>query len=320
MGKIASPSIDWYIKSADGADGSATTPYKISNADELAGLAQIVNGTAKDDNNSGIKVDNFTGKTIILASDIDLSDYVVNGGWIPIGNYAANYSMFSGTFKGCGHIISNLIINRSVDYQGLFGYIKGGWVGDFGLDGVNISGCGVVGSVAGFINNTIVSKAYSIGVIGGIGEDIGGIVGSVQFKSSVANCYSTCAVSGTGNSADKVGGVAGYVFKESNVINSAALNSRVIGTGKNIGRVVGTVPSQRATVMLSNIAYSGMITNANNEDLPGRNGVDITANQIRSDGTIGGYFATSEGGWTVENGKLPGFGGKAVNLPEHLKL
>ena len=47
------------------------------------------------------------------------------------------------------------------------------------------------------------------------------------------------------------------------------------------------------------------------------NGADITSQEIKADGKIGGRF-TSANGWTTEDGKLPGFG--ATNpLPAHLQ-
>jgi len=38
--------------------------------------------------------------------------------------------------------------------------------------------------------------------------------------------------------------------------------------------------------------------------------------ELKTDGALGGLF-TAANGWTVENGKLPGFG-EAVDFPEHL--
>jgi len=39
--------------------------------------------------------------------------------------------------------------------------------------------------------------------------------------------------------------------------------------------------------------------------------------ESKADGTLGCRFTTANG-WTIVNGKLPGFGA-AVDLPEHLK-
>ena len=45
-------------------------------------------------------------------------------------------------------------------------------------------------------------------------------------------------------------------------------------------------------------------------------GADITTAEIASDPTLGGRFKE---GWTTEKGKLPGLGGKAVDMPAHLR-
>lgn len=97
---------------ADGGDGPSDVDtiwynkdqneFTISTAEELAGLAAIVNGTA-----DGITPDSFSGKTITLTSDIDLAGSADNP-WTPIGN---GYSYFTSTFDGQGHTISGLYIS-----------------------------------------------------------------------------------------------------------------------------------------------------------------------------------------------------------------
>lgn len=85
----------WYTE----ADANATE-YHITTAEQLAGLAQLVNadpGTT-----------NFAGKTFYLDNDIDLSGHE----WISIGTIIGGdcpkYS-FCGVFDGQGHVISNLL-------------------------------------------------------------------------------------------------------------------------------------------------------------------------------------------------------------------
>jgi hypothetical protein len=175
---------DWYTKAI--AKNPEAKKFTVSSPEDLAGLAQIVNGTAKYRRGKKIKADDFFRKTVILNRDIDLSSYAADEGWIPIGDYASNNKMFSGTFNGVGYIINNLTIDRpGKDYQGLFGYIKSGWVGNFGLNDVNIKGASAIGSVAGYINDSIVTKIHTTGIVCGTGEDVGGIVGSVNPELSI---------------------------------------------------------------------------------------------------------------------------------------
>jgi len=307
----ANPNIDWFTNNTEAKS------FTIHTAEDLAGLAQIVNGT-------NIKPHSFTRQTIILGEDIDLSAYASDEGWIPIGN--SEKGTFSGTFDGSGHVISHLTINRRNDsYIGLFGYInKCGLVKNLGLCDVYIYGGNAVGSVVGRIVGSRILGVYSTGTIWGRMTDIGGIAGAVQLKSSVSSCYSTCEVVGKDAIAKNIGGIAGYVFQESSVLSCAALNTKVVAdntstkTVESVGRVIGEVHDIN-TVLISNVAYVGMHTTANDTvgKWPARNGVDITAAQIQLDGTINGYFKT-ENGWTTQNGKLPGLGGKHVDLPEHL--
>ena len=156
-------------------------PYQISTGKELVYLAQLVN----DGNN-------FSGKTIVLTANIDLSliCYAANGetgaaevNWTPIGVGSANakeQKPFSGTFDGQGHTIGGLYINNSSQNQGLFGYIDKSAI---------VQNLIVTGSVT-------TSKEYT-----------GGIVGrSPRNKGTVRNCGFYGTVTATGTSGGVVGG------------------------------------------------------------------------------------------------------------------
>ena len=72
--------------------------YTISTAPQLAGLAELVN--------QGIS---FESTDILLNSDLDLAGH----SWVPIGNQLESNPdkpiVFSGSFDGNGHVISNLL-------------------------------------------------------------------------------------------------------------------------------------------------------------------------------------------------------------------
>ncbi len=125
---------DWYL-----ADPSATE-FEISTAEELAGFAAIVNGTAE-----GVTKDNFKGQTVKLAKDIDLGDAL----WTPIG--IAKASSFGGTFDGQGNTVYNLRINieDDRDYGGLFGITDGAKLKGLTIRNVDISAYIYVGAVVG---------------------------------------------------------------------------------------------------------------------------------------------------------------------------
>jgi hypothetical protein len=304
------------------------TNFTISTAEELASLAQIVNGTW----GKKPKRDNFAGKTITLAKNIDLSQ---NNNWVPIGNhFADSNNVFSGTFNGGGYVINNLTINRpDADIQGLFGYIDGGKVQNLGLDNINIIGRDSVGSVVGVVNKgSSITNCYSIGLVNGTSM-VGGVAGAITGNSSLANSYSTGKVSGddgvgglagmvrdnssvthsysaaTVSGRTVIGGVAGAITGNSAVANCAALNPEVKGNVE-AGRVVSN--AWNGFTFSNNVAYNGMINNAgntvwNNKGMAARDGADITIATIKRDGTIGGRF-TTKNGWKVQNGSLPEIG------------
>ncbi|MDR2577605.1 MAG: hypothetical protein LBC70_02180 [Chitinispirillales bacterium] len=332
---------EWYSKNPGG------THFTISTADELAGLAQIVNGTA-----GRAKQDNFSGKTVRLTRDIDLSGYADGEGWVPIGDapgWGMSNNPFSGTFDGDGHVISNLTINRpNALRQGLFGNVIGGEVKNVGLDGVNVRGGVNVGGVAGWLRySSSITNSYSTGVItgndavGGIAglvlDDsnvadcystgsvsgimhIGGVVGFLSVNSSVANCYSAGTVTGSGGN---VGGVAGATMGKWSLTNSVALNPEVISPA-GVGRVMGINNTRLSHGEFSNnAAYAGIKNYTGGTAWPNRgaaliDGVDITLANIMDDPTIGGRFS-AQTTWTTEKGKLPGLHGRAAAIPKHLR-
>jgi len=212
----------WYLDNPSGPNFTITT------AEELAELAQIVNGT-----HGTIVRDNFSGKTVALANDIDLSAYgseFNNGnGWIPIGimtgpSITENNS-FSGTFDGNGNKITGLYINSN-SYQGLFGYVRGdGTVRNLGVEDVNITGTGMVGTIVVINYQGTVTNCYATGTVSGSTGNTGGVVGSNGGggNSTVANCYSTVVINvnvGIGGALYcGVGGIVGFNGDASTVSN-----------------------------------------------------------------------------------------------------
>lgn len=111
--------ISWYDESK--------TAFQLTSAEQLAGLAELVN--------SGTTFDRKTVKltvNVILNKEIkfDAGGKVTNASelkkWTPIGRIPyhdndRNKESFRGNFDGGNHIISGLYINTTEDYQGLFG-------------------------------------------------------------------------------------------------------------------------------------------------------------------------------------------------------
>ena len=209
--------------------------FAIGTAEELIGLAQLVN--------SGT---DFSGKTILLENNIDLSDYAGDWndgkGWTPIGN---NDTPFKGTFNGNNKTISGLYINDSkLDYAGLFGCMDQGKVNQLGLVNVEIRAKDDVGGIAGRLstsdwypgdyppgNCAAVKNCFVTGVVEGK-ECVGGIAGSISC-SYINDCYAGADVTGTSD----VGGVIGSAGS-AGVENCYSTGS--ISGGKNVGGIAGS--------------------------------------------------------------------------------
>jgi hypothetical protein len=268
-------------------------------------------------------------------SDIVKGNYNVGGvvGKIVGGNVTACYA--DGTVDGGRYV------------GGVVGDINDGNVAN-SYSTSEVNGDIHLGGVAGRALHGSITNCYSTSAVSGI-NCIGGVVGVIG-GSTVTNSYFTGTVSGIGDyftgdyneNLNGVGGVVGSVFSGlesnlqdypvygSNIVNNcAALNSIIKYNTSYLYREARRVVGRRSggnITLSNNIAFDGMENpyddhfylhdwydkSANSQD-----GADITAAEIRADGTIGGRF-TAANGWTVENGKLPGIGA-AVNMPEHLK-
>ena len=137
----------WYTRNPGAAS------YTITTAEQLAGLAKLVNDGTQ----------NFAGRTIYLGADLDLN----NREWTSIGTSSSR--SFRGTFDGQGHTISKLTQTLEKNANGgLFGYVYGGTItgvtlsdSTFTLDGRGITLGSLVGVLEeGNVNNCFVSSVY----------------------------------------------------------------------------------------------------------------------------------------------------------------
>lgn len=234
----------WY------GDGSATE-YTIRTAEELAYLAQLVNGG-----------NDFSGKTVTLARDIDLSAVCgeQSENWIPIGN--TNQATFRGTFDGQSHTVSEIYINNDFSVFGLFGYVKNGEVTALTVSGTIIAkdGATIGGGIAGSLDGGTITKCTSNVVIeypqqGSCQFYYGGIVGDIKNGSRVSLCenYGNIRVNG-GTNGSVIGGIVGMVCdidsKVENCKNNGAINAvitaqRTFDIGGIVGINAGTVTQCR---------------------------------------------------------------------------
>ena len=200
------------------------------------------------------------GKTNLnakLGNDIELNTY---SNWTPIGDYNTNTdNVYIGTFDGNNKTIKNLSIKKdSVNYQGLFGYIKkGGLVENLTVEGtINITNGGRIGSIAGqnegvidnCINKANVTGVYFVGGINGV---------SLNEGTLISNSKNYGEIKGTGSHPNNekisyVGGISGHIGSSAMVKNS-----------ENYGNVSATIGL--AGGITGQIANSGVVETSINK-------------------------------------------------------
>ena len=261
--------------SVDNWDGSADTSwyvghetdteYHITTAEQLAGLAQLVNadpGTT-----------NFAGKTFYLDNDIDLSGHE----WISIGTVLGGdypeYS-FCGVFDGQGHVISNLYSHESyiegadeshnLLRNALFGSVYNGEVKNLGVADAEIwidpkddSAAGK-GILVDWMGKSKITNCWTSGSIYSgtkIEKNIGGIVGITMQGCTISGCYSTATLTGNFTNSegyytepnpadwpcDTIGGIVGARFDGNLTVTDCWFDGKIVVNSLQaaVGGIVG---------------------------------------------------------------------------------
>jgi hypothetical protein len=217
----------WYV--------SGRTEFTLYTAEELAGLAYLVNnGTT------------FSGVTIYLGSDIDLDGRE----WTPIGTGSTSSGSdfttraFSGTFNGNGHTIIGLSINNtSLKRAGFFGALNGATVTMLKIKDANVT----------ITQRNVIS---------------GGVIAGTANNSAITKCEVSGNVSVTDNSTSSpycaaAGLLVGYAG-DSVTIDSCAANGNVEGKMPHawnayVGGIIGAVNSNEGGSTVSNTYFCGRV-------------------------------------------------------------
>ena len=299
---------------------STKTIIGIGNAETLAELANLVNGTSTYA--SGAK--NCLGKTIVLMDNVDLSaicaantDPDGNGGWNPIGTWEY---MFKGIFNGNGHKVRGLYIKREEAFaQGLFGDVTNCQIKNLGVEDVYIqtTDSDSIGSLLGeaYANATI-TNCYATGSVVGTGY-VGGLVGLSDV--SFTSCYSTVNVKGSSSVGGLAGGTEGGVsatncyatgnvegrsyigglIGENGLITNCYATGNVTGTEWGTGGLVGgtsdAISNSYATGTVTGAQYTGGL-----------------AGYTNNNSTITNSYATGNVTGTQYTGGLVGEASKAI--------
>ena len=206
--------------------------YSISTPGQLAEFAKMVN-----------EGERFSGKTVTLTADIDLS----NMPWTPAGNVVAYPSKtFAGTFDGDGHTISNLNASdvTTVEYAtaGLFGSLTGK-VKNLTIDNATVTSQHYAGVICGF-------SSANVGM-----EISNCIVRNSTVISRVEN------QNGEYNNGDKVGGIIGYAVSGDKITECSVENVTIEGY-RDLGGIVGSgIGTYVTNCSASNVTITQNLTN-----------------------------------------------------------
>jgi len=228
---LACLTVTAFGQSYSGGSGTSVDPYQVSTKADLKYLSE----------NSGESSKHFIQTADITFTDDDFLSggdfYNGGGGFIPIGTYYR--TMFTGSYDGNGHKISNLLINPIRDNGAIynnnafFGFtgsaseIKNLRIENFSISGGRIIG-GLVGRNYGTINNCYSTGSGAMGT-----DDVGGLVG--YNSGTISNCGGT-AVYVQGSIQD-VGGLVGV---NGGPIDSSFWNIDLAGTtGIGGGTITG---------------------------------------------------------------------------------
>ena len=262
----------WYV-------GHETdTEYHFTTAEQLAGLAQLVNadpGTT-----------NFAGKTFYLENDLDLSGHE----WISIGTVLGGdcpkYS-FCGVFDGQGHVISNLYSHESyikgadeshnLLRNALFGSVYNGEVKNLGVADAEIwidpkddSAAGK-GILVDWMGKSKITNCWTSGSIYSgtkIEKNIGGIVGVTMQGCTISGCYSTATLTGNFTNSegyytepnpadwpfDTIGGIVGARFDGNLTVTDCWFDGKIVVNSIQaaVGGIVGYTDDQLGSGTVKN--------------------------------------------------------------------
>lgn len=232
------------------------------------------------------KTTNFAGKTIKLANNIDLTDVA----WTPIGT-SSSATRFAGTFDGQGYTISNLHVETTADYSGLFAATAPeAVVKNLIIEGANVTSTAkIAGIVAGLGHGTFSDIRVENATLTGGGR-LGGLIGLAQNSVTLSNCSFSGTVTCVGAEKENryIGGLLGYVtggtLKISNCMNVGTIIGSADCTSDNpgVGGLIGCLNGAKS-VAINSCVNVGTIT------------VEATAAVLGVGPIIGRYTAPSGG-------------------------
>ncbi len=242
-----------YFTHVPEGEGSQQSPFLIKTASDLVWFRDHVNAgntTACARLEANINMSS-------VCHPANQSEGVAELSWVPISdNSKVGSKYWYGTFDGNNKTLSNLYINTSAKYSGLFGYIynmnasERGTIKNIKFENVSLTSTAEdLGVLAGYARNTDISGiTVNNGTVNGT-ESCGGIVGYTE-DSSLSCCINKIVF--VGGSSIYTGGIVGNA--QSGSITNCANYGNVKGCRK-VGGIAGS-----ADVTIENVFSSGNVT------------------------------------------------------------
>lgn len=234
---------DTYVKGNTGwktafdAITVSNNTYEISTANQLLGFFyKLSQGT------------NFSGKTIKLAKDFDLTDF---DGSIQV----PNANQFRGTFNGQGHVIQGYKTVTEASSSSVFGTLNGAKIQKVSFIESTISGL-----AAESTGTTTINSVYVAGTVIGV-DTFGGLVGvvsagTITVQDSQVNVI--CKPSDSKATNTVAGGLLGSVTGSAHVKINACENNESVKAYSHVGGMIGS-KSGTGTLEILNSTNSGKI-------------------------------------------------------------
>lgn len=239
----------------------------------------------------------YEGVVFKLMQNVDMTQFLADNnptqGWEPIGVQA---SPFKGVFYGENHTITGLFMNRTSNYNGLFGYTDGALINNLTVEGSTLTGGNYTGAVVGVAQSSYLTNVTANVNVGGKSYT-GGFVG-LSTQSTLTNCHHTGTVTAT----DSISG--GFAGNFIGTLTTGSHHGNVTGkqqTGGFVGVASGTISDIVCEGTVSGTQFTGGFAGKNAANVS-----NVTASGNVTGTNYTGGFAGHTVNSTVTNYTLTG--------------
>jgi len=276
-----------------GGNGTATNPWQIENAAQLAYLAQEVNRGNTYINNANAHFELIDN--IILNETTNWENWhevAPANSWTAIGfDATADDRAFLGIFNGNDFAVKGLYISNQLDNQGLFGFTNGATIKNLTVKYGFVRARNFAGGIVGHGEDTLIYNStngvnvflyktnHHSGFVGGVAGYVNTILNSVNHGSVTARGITDNSGGTDFTTPIFVGGIAGSVSNRVvNSLNRGDVNGYSTTSTADAGGIVGQLPLN-ATVInsinLGNVTADSLSTSGRAGGIVGSNNGDI---------------------------------------------